>query len=64
MCMKISIDNKRTVFNYLRSKKFGKDALSRDEATEVLKDETMCNFLYLHIEQLKEVYNGKYSSTK
>lgn len=64
MDIKNNIDNKTAVFNYLRSKKFGKDSLTKEEATQVINNEPMCLLIYLHMKQLKEVYNGEYSTIK
>ncbi len=50
---------KIVVFNYLRDRRFGEDALTQDQATEVINNDQICELMYKHIEQLKEVYNGK-----
>lgn len=55
---------KKIVFNYLRDKRFGKDALTRHQAMEVINNDQICTLMYEHIKQLKEVYNGKCASIK
>ena len=55
---------KITVFNYLRDKRFGNDALTKRQAMEVINNDQICTLMYEHIKNLKEVYNGKCASIK
>lgn len=55
---------KTVVFNYLRDRRFGKDALTQDQATEVINNDQICELVYKHIEQLREVHDGKCAFNK